>query len=344
MARRNRQWLAAALGALAVLGASPAVPAPATPGGYWLSVDLVGPAAAQQQAATELAGDLVLREPADVAPPGLLLGHVDEVSQALRWIDDYAFEPRLHMPAELLALHQGPAPAPAGGLIDRHGVIAAAFIVSGATEQLRPREIAWPLDQAAVLPPDSTWIPAALVPDHAPLFAAPAPVVPPASERFGMVHRRGGLFVVGVVDRCTQTRSDASCLRWAAVVARNGDRFTPGYLPMMQVAPTDAWVRGEGDLPRAQLVAIGLAAGQAQWLLLARGRDDQLHRRTLAAPARDGGWPRSHLRVEGDLALVELGLEPTLSLALDATLDARPPRPPATEGTTGAHEEEHDDE
>lgn len=309
-------------------GAATSAPAPpdATAGGYWLGVDLVGPAAAQQAAAAELALGLPSRDPVDLPPPGLLLGHVADVAEALRWIDEHAFEPRARLPPHPRALQRVPAPAPAGGLLQRHGATLAAFIVSGATPQLQPRTIVWPLDQAEVLPTGSTWIPAALVPDHAPLFAAPAPAVPPAAERYAMAHRRGGLFVLSVVDRCTDEVDGLHCLRWAQVVARDGDRFTPGYLPMIQVAPTAHWVRGEGALPRAQLVRTAIAGDQAQWLLLARARDNLLHRRTLEAPAAADGWPRSSLQVEGDLAIVTLGDQPPRSLALDATLDARPPR------------------
>ncbi len=305
---------------------APAVaPAPEARGGYWLTADLVGPAAAQQGAAVELGAGLLIQDPAELPPPGVLVGHVAEASEALQWIADHAFEPAPPRLPDPLLLRRTAAPTPAGGLLDRNGAIVVAFIVSGATPELRPRKIDWPLDQASVLPPGSTWQPAALVPDHAPLFAAPAPVIPPAAERHAMAHRRGGLYVLGWVDRCTPAELGLRCLRWAQVVARDGDRFTPGYLPMLQVAASEGWVRGEGVLPRAQLVPIGLAEGRAQWVLLARGRDNALHRRTLHAPARPGGWPATELIVEGDLAIVRLGDEPPLLLALDATLDARPP-------------------
>jgi hypothetical protein len=321
--------------AIATLVARLAASAPPAPsgsgqprGGYWLGADLVGPAAAQQGAATELGEGLLALAPVDVAPPGVLVGHVADVPQALQWIAEHAFEPAPELPPDPRALQRGPAPAPAGGLLERHGAILAAFIVSGATAELRPRAIEWPREQAAVLPPGSTWIPAALVPDHAPLFAAPAPVIPPAAERCAMAHRRGGLFVLGWRDRCTE-RDDGTldCLRWAQVVARDGDRFTPGYLPMLQVAGSDAWVPSADARPRAQLVPVGLADGRAQWMLLARGSDDQLHRRTLHAPATAEGWPSSGLVVEGDMAIATLGDEPPLHLRLDATLDARPPEP-----------------
>lgn len=323
--------------ALAILAARPASPAPPTPpapapapapearGGYWLGADLVGPAAAQQGAATELGEGLLVQEPADVAPPGVLVGHVADVQQALQWIAEHAFEPAPEAPPDPRVRVRDPAPAPAGGLHDRHGAIVAAFIVSGATAELRPRPIDWPHDQAAVLPAGSTWIPAALVPEKAPLFAAPAPAVPPAAERFAMVHRRGGLWLLGWFDRCDD--AGARCQRWAQVVARDGDRFTPGYVPMAQVARTDAWLPSPTALPRAQLVPMGLADGRAQWVLLARGRDGVLHRTTLDAPATADGWPEAGLVVAGELAIASLGDEPPQELRLDASLDARPPEP-----------------
>lgn len=309
---------------------TPAPPAPAPArGGYWLGVDLLGPAAAQQGAATELGEGLLVQEPADVAPPGLLVGHVAEVPQAIQWIADHAFEPPPDAPPDPRVLLRDPAPAPAGGLLERHGALLAAFVVSGATAELRPRAIEWPQDQASVLPEGSPWIPAALVPDHAPLFAAPAPRIPAAAERHAMVFRRGGLYVLGWRDRCTVDPDDGAlaCQRWAQVVARHGDRFTPGYLPMIQVARSDAWIPSPDALPRAQLVPMGLAHGHAQWMLLARARDGVLHRRTLQAPATADGWPTSGLVLEGELAIVTLGDEPPLHLRLDATLDARPPEP-----------------
>lgn len=334
--RSSVTTLGAALAILAARPASPAPPSPAPPpapearGGYWLGVDLVGPAAAQQGAATELGEGLLMQEPADVAPPGVLVGHVADIQQALQWIAEHAFEPAPEPPPDPRALQRGPAPAPAGGLLERHGALLAAFIVSGATSELRPRRIDWPHDQAAVLPPGSTWIPAALVPEKAPLFAAPGPAVPPAAERFAMAHRRGGLWLLGWRDRCTDAGGSATedtlrCLRWAQIVARDGDRFTPGYVPMFQVARSDGWVPSASALPRAQLVPVGLAHGRAQWVLLARGRDGLLHRRTLEAPTTAEGWPDAGLVVAGEHAIVTLGDEPPLDLRLDATLDARPP-------------------
>lgn len=343
-----RTWVTTLATGLAILAARPAAtappPLPAPPaaptpallseprGGYWLGVDLVGPAAAQQGAATELGEGLLMQEPAEVAPSGVLVGHVTDVQQALQWVADHAFEPAPEPPPEPRALQRGPAPAPAGGLLDRHGALLAAFIISGATVELRPRAIDWPHDQATVLPTGSAWIPAALVPEKAPLFAAPAPSVPPAAERFAMAHRRGGLWLLGWRDRCAPAEDPESatgprCLRWAQVVARDGDRFTPGYVPMFQVAQSNAWVPSAGALPRAQLVPVGLANGRAQWLLLARDRDGLLHRATLSAPTLEDGWPESGVVVTGDHAIVTLGDQPPLDLRIDPSLDARPPEP-----------------
>ncbi len=308
--------------------AEPASPAPVAPtvmGGYWLSVDMVGPAAAQQGIAAELGEGLPLRDPAEMPPPGVLVGHIDDVRGALRWVGEHAFEPRPRLPRHPRQLQRKTAATPAGGLQQRHGATVLAFIVSGATPDLRARTISWPLDQSAVLPTGSTWLTAALVPERAPLFAAPAPEVPPAAEAHGMAHRRGGLFVLGWVDRCRPSATGVRCLRWAQVISRDGDRFSPGYLPNAQVALQTEWTRGDGALPRAQLVAVGVADGRAHWMLLARTRDNVLRRRTLMAPATDEGWPRASVRIEGDVAIVSLGDDPALPLALDARLDARKP-------------------
>lgn len=312
---------------------APSPPTSETRGGYWLSVDLLGPAAAQQAAVVEMSEGLPLRDPSGLPPPGIMVGHVSEASEALRWMARHVFEPRPTPPAYPLALQRVPAPAPAGGLLKRHGATLVAFVVSGATPDLRPRTIEWPMDQSTIIPTGSTWQPGALVPTRAPLFAAPAPAVPPAAEAHGMVVRRGGLFVLSWIDRCDGSPSDPRCLRWAQVVVRDGDRFTPGYLPMFQVALRTAWVRGEGALPRAQLIATQHWGGKAAFVLLARGRDNQLHRRTLHTPASPEGWPRSSLQVTGDVAVVTLGDEPPLRLALDPTLDARPLGEQATDET-----------
>lgn len=151
-----------------------------------------------------------------------------------------------------------------------------------------------------------------------------------------MARRRGGLFVLGWFDRCLPNTTRRRCMRWAQVIARDGDRFTTGYLPMAQVAIRDAWVEGSQPLPRAQLIRTGLVAGRAQWLLLARGVDNQLHRKTIEAAANETGWPTTTLSIEGEDAILSLGAAAPVRVRLDASLDARPPRgaEPATTAET----------
>lgn len=307
---------------------APPTPAPAARGGYWLSVDLVGPAAAQREAASRLGEGLTPRQPVEGRPTGVLLGHVAEVGEAITWVADHAFEPRGHLPSDERSLNRSPAPVP-GGAAAEVGAIATAFVVSGATTQLRPRTIAWPVDQATIVPPQLEWLPAATVPRRAPLFAAPAATIPPAAERYAMAHRRGGLYVLGWFDRCEPTPTGPRCLRWAQVIARDHDRFTPGYLPMAQVALRDAWQHGATPLPRAQLLPSGMADGHAQWVLLARGVDNQLHRITITEPAPDERWPKATLRVEDGYALVTLGPTSRPPIALDASLDLYRKPPPS---------------
>ena len=142
-----------------------------------------------------------------------------------------------------------------------------------------------------------------------------------------MALRSGGLFVLGTLDRCeTPAHGPRRCLRWAQVVARDGDRFTPGYLPAMHVARQDRWIRGAGRLPRAQVIVTGATGNRVELLLLARGRDDALHRRMLSAPLLDGDdLPDLELHVEGDWGTLTVGGGTPQRIALDATMDERPP-------------------
>jgi hypothetical protein len=210
--------------------------------------------------------------------------------------------------------------------------VLVALTVQGRTAEGNARTIQWPKDQSELLPPELPWIPAALVPDRAPLFAAPAARIPPTSERYAMVRRAGGLFVLGALDRCDDRAPPLpgsnqpparECLRWYQVVARDGERFQAGYLPAFQVAIVEDWQRGQGALPRAQLIASGTRGGAAQFVLLARARDNSLHRVTLEAPLDGDAFPEATLRVDGDWAEVRFAGAAPRRIALDASMDAR---------------------
>jgi hypothetical protein len=173
------------------------------------------------------------------------------------------------------------------------------------------------------VPPDLPWASAVLLADRAPLFAAPAAHVPPASERYAQVRKSGSLFILGYADRCTAATGERVCLRWAQVVARDSDDFRGGYLPAFQVARVDGWVRGAGQNPRVQVLAAGTAGASAQFVLVARTRDGQLHRRTLVTPLVGDAYPAARVRVDGYWATVEFTGAPPQRHALDASLDAR---------------------
>ena len=309
--------------------AAPPTPTPTdaptdTPvGGYWLSAELAGDASSRADAVDSLETDGVdaTRRPIDAEPPGAFVGSLPEVQSALGWVSRHAFT-KAASQGEPDILWTVDAPVPGGGLLEAHGVLVRSLIVSGATPEHGLRTIAWPSDQRGLLPPGLAWVAAALLVDRAPLFAAPAAVVPPAAERHAMAYRSGGLFVLGWLDRCTPDRE--RCLRWAQVVARRGDRFSAGYLPAYLVAPQDAWIPGSGVLPRALLVRSGVEDGEASLLLVARDRRGELHRKRLRLPMlEDGRFPAATLTVEGERGLVDAPRMERVTVALDSGMDLR---------------------
>jgi hypothetical protein len=246
----------------------------------------------------------------------------------MAWVARWAFAgeplPRPALEPADSPLHEGPAPIPGGPLFTRHGVVLHALSVRGRSLDGSTRAIRWPQAAAEITPPEQRWLPAVLLTDRAPLFAAPAARVPPAAERFAEVRRSGHLWILGLVDRCSAPAGERVCLRWAQVITRDGDEFRAGYLPAYQLAPIDAWRRGAGAAPRAQLLASGTIGARAQFLLIARTRDGGLHRRTLEAPLVDDAYPAARLRVDGEWATIEFSGSEPRRVALDGTLDARP--------------------
>lgn len=338
-------------GILIVAGAAGAAPVtPAAPGdaGYWLAAELVGPAAARGRALERLAGAASRRDdeaereaasgsswvtkietpetwvagPGGMPPPpelpGEAVAHVPDIQAALRWVETHAFdEPPPDDVVDPLALRVEAAAVPGGALAEL-GVHLKALALGGLTPLGEHRPIDWPADPESILPERSTWVTADLVPNAAPIFAAPAPTIPPASERHATIHRRGQLFVVRMLDRCD---AQQRCLRWAQVVARDGDRFVPGFVPAFQVAMRRDWVRGEDELPWAILIRSSMDASQARWQLVARARDEALYRTTVTAARATDAFPDARLSVEGDWGTVEVGA--AQRFALDATLTPR---------------------
>ncbi len=296
--------------------------------GYWLSVDLIGPAAARSEAAFSLSQDTAPRSPRDGRLPGQAVGHVADIYAVVTWLERHAFGTETkRLPFDPPMLHEAAAPAVAGTLRDAFGVQLRAMVVTGATAAGDRRPIEWPTDATRIMPPDTGWHVAALLPDAAPLFAAPSARVPRASERFALARRRGDVFVVGMVDRCGDDPKP-HCTRWVQAVIRDGDRFVPGYLPAAQVALRDRWISSTPEnLPRAQLIRAGSRDTAALLLLVARDATGALHRKTIEAPLERGsagvGFPEVTLDVSADRATVT-HRETVQVLTLDATLDARP--------------------
>ncbi|MGH1341150.1 MAG: hypothetical protein ACRBN8_06340 [Nannocystales bacterium] len=317
--------------ASALLSLAPA--APTEKAGYWLSVDLIGRAAARSEAAFSMSADTAPRSPRDGRLPGQAVGHVSDIHAVVVWIERHAFGTATPaLPFDPAMLHQTAAPGIAGTLRDTFGVQLRAVVVTGATAAGDRRAIEWPTDATRIMPPATTWHVAALLPDAAPLFAAPAVRVPPASERFALARRRGDVFVVGMVDRCEQV-PQRHCTRWVQAVIRDGDRFVPGYLPAAQVALRSRWVSSTPEhLPRAALLRVGVRGDDAQFLLVARDAAGALHRKTIDAPLQEGtagaGFPDVKLTVDGAQATVSQGGQVQV-FELDGTLDARPLPPEA---------------
>lgn len=324
--RLGRGWALALLVATFSVGASAASPA----GGYWLSAQLDGGGGQRAQAATEMSGDAERVFPLDPAAtlPGEAIARVARVQEAMLWVSRWAFDGHVVGVSDTpQRIREAAAPSPGAGLHKRHGVILRALVVTGATSSDGVREIGWPLDQESILPPDSEWIAAALVPKVAPLFGAPAPYVPPAAERSGQARRSGGLYLLGYLDRCSSSsdgeKAKRTCMRWAQVVARDGDHFTPGYLPAFQVATLEAWVRTPGNLPRAQLIASAIEGDKAFLHLLVRLKDNTLHGQTLELGAVDGGFPHVEFGINAEVALLKIDGELPLEVELSPDMDRR---------------------
>ena len=301
--------------------ASPPAP-PSVGDGYWLGARLLGPADAQAAATRALAADLA-------SEPGAAgtVGRAASLPEAVQWVARWAFTgPPLPVPTREpvdAPLHTGDVPRPGGALWTDHRVVLHALTITGRSSDGGTREIRWPQTAAEIVAPGLAWVPAVLLAERAPLFAMPAAHVPPAGERHALVRRSGSLFILGYADRCTQATGERVCLRWAQVVARDGDSFRSGYLPAFQVARVDGWIRGAGQNPRAQLLAAGTVGARAQFVLIARARDGNLHRRTVLAPMTGDAYPAARLRVDGEWATIDFTGSPAQRIALDPGMDAR---------------------
>jgi hypothetical protein len=243
--------------------------------GFWLSVELIGPRGAQVDAAAELVDESVeaTLPRGGRPPPGELVGRVANLEQAIRWIDRHAFgeaaigfEPR---PVDRQA--ERPTPIPGGPLYTKHGVVTTALVVTAAGDSGGTREYPWPSAGMLPTPVDSDWRAAELIAARIPMFAAPAPFVPPVSERYLELGSTSEVWVLGTLDRCDD--AFANCLRWNQVIAREGDRFLAGWVPGFHAVPFAAWQHDDsiaGRPRRFALVEGHREPGKVGYVLLER--------------------------------------------------------------------------
>lgn len=312
--------LSSTLAALVLMRVAPA-PDPVvqvTPedAGFGLEVELVGSTRSVMAARDRMLADVGTPDEIDGS---IRRGRVQTLREALSWVELWAFSGRVGFDP---AIRESVAPRPGSQVPGDVHLVSLRVVPTaegGEDEPLR-----WPSDPREIVARNTDWRAAALLPDGAPLFAAPAPFIPPAGERVAWAERRGDILVLGELDRCTPRGGRQQCLRWSQVLVRVGESFTPGYLPSSQVAPLGGWVQGETPLPRAQILPVGVLGSRATWLLVARADDGQLHRRTLFGPLEDGGFPSRRVTIENGIATVTFGDAPPAIVRLAPEMDARP--------------------
>ncbi|PRQ06363.1 hypothetical protein [Enhygromyxa salina] len=276
------------------------------PGGFWLSVELIGPRGAQIDAARSLAQPPVIDAlpRGGSPPPGELVGRVDTLEQALSWVDANSFAP--------LVEGEAATPIPGGHLYQDHELFLTALVVTvGSTSSTHTYP--WPTADVLPIPPGAAWQPASLAVARAPLFAAPAPHLPPASERYQVVSIDDAVWLLDSVDRCDD---DGTCLRWAQILVRRGDRFFGGWVPATQVVPDSAWVGGPGERRFAVLLSHRTRAEAGVALIEQRGdrREPALGLRAAHAGA---AWPSAVVEVLGEELVALIGGEPVLTRHID---------------------------
>lgn len=284
-------------------------------GGFWLSVELIGPRGAQVKAARALAEEPVVAAlPRGGRPPaGELVGRVETLDEALRWVEQNAFGAAPvgfdGPPSE------GAAPIPGGHLLEDHELYLTGLVVTAGAGSGGTREYPWPPAALLPLPEGSDWRPAELAGRRAPLFAAPAPSLPPAAERYAVVEFTDDLWIIGLRDQCDE--GGDRCLRWAQVLTRSGDRFRGGWLPAYQLVPFDAWVDG----PPGTKLAIRRAhrePGKVGFVLIERDLENHFAKTGLVHDHAGRDWPAAQVRVLVDNLAVLIAGKPALSRPLEA--------------------------
>ena len=216
--------------------ARPALAGPPERAGYWMSADVVSVTGGDDGLGEalellQIGPEQDRPEGPGKRPSGAVVGRVDSIEQAFGYVERHAFARAVGFEDDRLAIHEHPAPAPGTVLYEEHGVALRAFYITGRTSDSGIREIDWPRKSEQVLPPHIRWRPARLW-QETQVFAAPAAALPPARERFTALRAGSVAYVLGELDRCAK---QTGCMRWAQVVAREGNRLVPGYVPAYSV-------------------------------------------------------------------------------------------------------------
>lgn len=282
--------------------------------GFWLSVELIGPRGAQVDAAASLVDvsvEATLPRGGRI-PPGELVGRVADLEQALQWIDRHAFgEPAIGFePRPIDEQAKRSTPIPGGPLYAKHGVVATALVVTAAADSGGTREYPWPSAGMLPTPSGSDWRPAELIAARIPMFAAPAPFAPPVSERYLELGSTSEVWVLGTLDRCDEAGSH--CLRWNQVIARDGDRFSAGWVPGFQVVPFAAWQQDDsiaGRPRRFALVEGHREPGRVGFVLLEREGKGPTSMTGLVVDHVGRDWPSAMLTLlSGTLTVTIAGV------------------------------------
>jgi hypothetical protein len=288
------------------------------PGGFWLSVEMLGPRGAQIDAARSLAQPPVIEAlpRGGAPPPGELVGRVETLEQALVWVADNCFAPIDESPDA--------TPIPGGRLLAEFQLVQTALVITGqALNGTTP--YAWP--PAVELPVPETWQPASLTVARAPVFAAPAPTHPPAAERYGVASLTDAIWLLGTRDSCAPHAGE--CLQWAQVVLRQGDRFFGGWMPASLVVPDRAWIGGPGERRFALLPGHRTPSEAGFVLHEQRGerREPPLGLRHPYVAEREQPWPDAAVEVLGEELIVLIGGEAKLTRHIDVAPLVQPLAP-----------------
>lgn len=276
--------------------------------GLWLSLEMIGPRGAQLDAAHAVAKPPVVEAlpRSGSPPPGELVGRVETLDEALTWIDAHAFS---HEPEH--------TPVPGGVLLRDHGVVLTAMVVTGPNQPAgsNAETYPWPPAYAMPLPEGVNWRPASLAIARAPVFAAPAPSLPPAAERYHVARLDDAVWLLDERDSCSP--SPQHCLRWARILVRHGDRFFGGYVPATWVVPDDAWVSGPAER-RLALRPGHRGDGEVGFALIEQRGDRREAPVGLVHPHVGHEWPAAGVEVIGEQLVVLVGNETKLSRHLDS--------------------------